>query len=156
MLDADNSGMTISLELSAEEVAALARTIPVTAPPVSVERAFNQSSSRRLKAIRRSTVLIGIAGAIMLVAAIGYFARASTPASAPSRHTSVALALPVPTPEPPPPESAPVRFANPFDKTEVFEFPAGTGKRAAHDAVAEILLKRAEERLHTPKPVAAN
>lgn len=41
---------------------------------------------------------------------------------------------------------APVRFANPFDANEVFEFPAGTSEAEARDAVAEILMERAMER----------
>jgi hypothetical protein len=43
-------------------------------------------------------------------------------------------------------ETAPVRFANPFDKAEVFEFPAGTTQGEARDAVAETLKARATER----------
>ena len=40
----------------------------------------------------------------------------------------------------------PVRFKNPFDAAEVFEFPAGTTKAEMRDAVAEILLERAQGR----------
>jgi hypothetical protein len=40
----------------------------------------------------------------------------------------------------------PVRIVNSFDKTEVFEFPAGTSKADARAAVADILMKRALER----------
>jgi hypothetical protein len=43
-------------------------------------------------------------------------------------------------------EGEPVRFANPFDDKEVFEFPAGTSDVKARDAVAEILMARAMER----------
>jgi hypothetical protein len=43
----------------------------------------------------------------------------------------------------------PVRFANPFDTDEVFEFPPGTTENQARDAVAEILLKRAMSRQQT-------
>jgi hypothetical protein len=53
------------------------------------------------------------------------------------------------TPLPPQPEAAeivPVRFTNPFDKTEVFEFPAGTSDIDARGAVAELLAQRARER----------
>jgi hypothetical protein len=44
------------------------------------------------------------------------------------------------------PQGPPVRYANPFDQSEVFEFPHGTTRAAARDAVAEILLQRAAER----------
>jgi hypothetical protein len=40
----------------------------------------------------------------------------------------------------------PVRIANAFDATEVFEFPQGTTDAAARTAVAELLLNRARER----------
>jgi hypothetical protein len=36
---------------------------------------------------------------------------------------------------------------NPFDATEVFEFPAETTKTEAREAMAELLLKRARDRL---------
>lgn len=40
----------------------------------------------------------------------------------------------------------PVRFANPFDSSEIFEFPPGTSYSEARDAVAALLLKRAQGR----------
>lgn len=43
-------------------------------------------------------------------------------------------------------ENEPVRFANPFDASEVFEFPPGTSESEARDAVSRILLQRARER----------
>jgi hypothetical protein len=57
----------------------------------------------------------------------------------------------------PEPAPAPVRFTNPFDNTEVFEFPPGTTREEARDAVAQILRERAAERLATdPKLRSAN
>lgn len=46
------------------------------------------------------------------------------------------------------PESsgAPLRIANAFDATEVFEFPYGTSESEARDAISELLLARARER----------
>ena len=54
-------------------------------------------------------------------------------------------------PAPPPPSAAPdepvqVQVTNPFDKTEVFDFPAGTSESDARLAVARILMQRAQER----------
>lgn len=46
-------------------------------------------------------------------------------------------------------ESEPVRFANPFDADEVFEFPPGTTEAQARDVVADVLLKRAISRQKT-------
>jgi hypothetical protein len=57
-------------------------------------------------------------------------------------------AAPEPNPVIPAPAAPlPVRFANPFDASEIFEFPAGTSEAAAHQSVAELLLQRARERL---------
>jgi hypothetical protein len=39
-----------------------------------------------------------------------------------------------------------VHLANPFDATEVFEFPAGTSATDSREQVAQILLQRARER----------
>jgi hypothetical protein len=48
------------------------------------------------------------------------------------------------------PEDSPMRFTNPFDPSEVFEFPAGTSEDDARESVAQILFERARERgVHT-------
>jgi hypothetical protein len=52
----------------------------------------------------------------------------------------------VETDEAPAIEGPPVRFANPFDRSEIFEFPPGTTRAEARDAVADILMQRAQER----------
>jgi hypothetical protein len=44
------------------------------------------------------------------------------------------------------PEGEPVRIANPFDKSEVFEFPEGTSEAEARAAMTEMLMERARER----------
>ena len=46
----------------------------------------------------------------------------------------------------PEPSVDPVRFANPFDTSEIFEFPAGTTETEAREAVADFLLERAMNR----------
>ena len=56
-----------------------------------------------------------------------------------------------PTPSRPAPPAAPeeavqVQVTNPFDKTEVFNFPAGTSETDAQLAVARLLMQRAQER----------
>jgi hypothetical protein len=56
------------------------------------------------------------------------------------------VAGPVPQPAPAKAQSSPTRFTNPFDASEVFEFPPGTTEDAARDLVAEMLLQRARER----------
>jgi hypothetical protein len=56
---------------------------------------------------------------------------------------------------PPPPAEEPVRvqYRNPFDAREVFEFPPGTTRIEARDAVAQLLLERARDRLSPPPKV---
>lgn len=44
------------------------------------------------------------------------------------------------------PGGEPVRVANPFDATEIFEFPAGTSDADAREAVAGFLIERASNR----------
>jgi hypothetical protein len=91
--------------------------------------------------------IAGFGAVLVLAATIGY---------------EVLQAPPVLTALPPPPPSAkaddtprvtapavvepPVRVSNPFDRSEVFEFPPGTTPEAAQAAVADTLLARARER----------
>jgi hypothetical protein len=42
--------------------------------------------------------------------------------------------------------SSPMRMANPFDSSEVFEFPAGTSKAEARESIANVLMQRARDR----------
>jgi hypothetical protein len=56
--------------------------------------------------------------------------------------TAAAAAPPAPSTDQP----ATVRFVNPFDKKEVFEFPPGTSQVDARDAVADLLAERARDR----------
>ncbi len=44
-------------------------------------------------------------------------------------------------------KDVPVRFRNPFDPAEVFEFPPGTSVTAARESVANLLLQRGRARL---------
>jgi hypothetical protein len=44
-------------------------------------------------------------------------------------------------------DSEPIRIKNPFDRTEVFEFPAGTSEADAREAVTKLLMERAHGRL---------
>ena len=44
-------------------------------------------------------------------------------------------------------DSETMRITNPFDRTEAFEFPPGTSKAEAREAVAKLLAERAHDRL---------
>jgi hypothetical protein len=107
---------------------------------------------------RLALLLSAVAVASALVTAVTYFAmtRPGRPApvatsivSIPPAPVTVAQPPPAPAPLPAPELSTPpepVQFVNPFDRKEVFEFPAGTSKAEARDAVAELLYERAQER----------
>jgi hypothetical protein len=60
-------------------------------------------------------------------------------------------APPAPTSEAPAPTPAenppPVQFTNPFDRSEIFDFPPGTTREEARAAVAEMLMERARTRV---------
>jgi hypothetical protein len=64
----------------------------------------------------------------------------------PTLTTKDSLPHPSPQPEDSGAQSSPVRFTNPFDASEVVEFPPGTTEEAARASVAEMLLQRARER----------
>jgi negative regulator of sigma E activity len=92
---------------------------------------------------------IGVAVAAAAVAGV-VFALANRSPELPLRQASTdTVAAPEAQAEPAAQASAPepVRIRNPFDDGEVFEFPPGTSKADAHDQVAALLRKRAEERL---------
>jgi hypothetical protein len=65
---------------------------------------------------------------------------ARTIAAAPVHVAAPKTSPPAPLP------SEPVTYANPFDATEVFQFPSGTSESEARQSVAELLMQRARER----------
>jgi hypothetical protein len=107
------------------------------------------SKASRVDAMQqlKSRILIGAALAAVLVAlgSVAHLGAKPKPVPAP-----VVQAPPPPPPpppaEPPAPAAEPVLFKNPFDRTEVFEFPAGTTQQEARDAVAQLLMDRAHGR----------
>lgn len=156
------------VELSAQDLVALARCplqepdsvkspgeaprqAPRHAPPSPVA-ATTTSVERRIVisriALPVGLMAAGIAGAAVLYA---HLELGDTVSPAPQ---STLRALPAgqsewsePEPEPKPePEGKPVLFRNPFDASEVFEFPPGTSRDAAREAVSKMLIERAMER----------
>lgn len=66
----------------------------------------------------------------------------------PETLTAVTAAnLAVPRAKPAVAQAPGLYFANPFDRSEVFEFPAGTSQAEARAAVAEFLIDRARGRI---------
>jgi hypothetical protein len=144
---AETKGPAQEVQASAE---AKAPAVPKAPDPVRPDRRPPMSTLR-------FAILLGVvAAASGLATVLTYFATTHTEQPAPIATTIVFSppapvivappALP-PAPSPPPQEApAPVRFANPFDRNEVFEFPAGTSRADARDAVEELLYERAQER----------
>jgi len=107
------------------------------------------SKASRVDAMQqhKSRILIGAALAAVLIAlgSVAHLGAKPKPVPAP------VVQAPPPTPPPPPAEppaaaAEPVLFKNPFDRTEVFEFPAGTSQQEARAAVASLLMDRAHGR----------
>jgi hypothetical protein len=135
---------TIELQLNAEELEALRRAAEPEPPPAESDTSFDG----QVRAFAFPVVLSVVAFAGLLNG-VKYAATA-----APEQVTPVIAPKPAPrsdarAPEPPPPTSPapePVRYTNPFDASEVFEFPPGTTQVEARDAVAHLLVQRARDR----------
>ena len=164
---------TIEFELSADELLGLSRVQTPereqTPPSRSVDgwcvrdgsfpqaSAVLQACAFALNAARVLRLRSWGIGGIALVASVALallllgIARQqiSTPVEQPqSAATSLAANTEeaVETPSTSASKPLPVRFANPFDPTEVFEFPPGTSPEYARKAVAEFLINRARDR----------
>lgn len=105
-------------------------------PPSSPARRWHQ------------TPIAKMGGAIIAYTALAWWSASQLagqpkpPATAATRPPA-AIARPALSASPAKPE---VRVVNPFDKTEVFEFPAGTSGAEGREKVAQILLQRARDR----------
>lgn len=89
-----------------------------------------------------SFVRYGLSAAILIATvAVAVYASTATKRAANSLNWSEGAALPSFDGNP-----RAVRFANPFDGTEVFEFPPGTSEAEAQRRVAALLLERARAR----------
>lgn len=155
-LDADQLAALARLEVTAKREERLTTAAPVTvaAPLSCMTSASGRTQSQRRSALLRTAVPVSLLVAAVATAGAIY-SRSLEPDTLPSAPRSA----PAPSVMPdwvtqeiepqPQPQPEPVRFANPFDKNEVFEFPAGTSKEDARAAVANILLERASERRAT-------
>lgn len=95
----------------------------------------------------RTPVAVGAVFAAVAVAAVAAMYRYSSPApSARPAPPPVVAHAEMEIPAEAPPEPPVVRVKNPFDESEVFEFPPGTPPNVARDKVADILMARAAER----------
>jgi hypothetical protein len=166
---------TIELELSPSDLLALSRPLevrhaavppvdtrptaaePTSAQPTSAEASWAEPASADESSyagdaprinrwpLARITGILGIAAAVIALGSAAHrpAARAPSPPAVALKTSGSA-----PPAAPPAAESAgpPVRFKNPFDPSEVFEFPPGTSKAEARQWVANVLLERAHDR----------
>jgi hypothetical protein len=137
-LDPDD---TIEIALTAEDRLALAQADEerqavailgesASATSTYVRRVYLRPDSWRL-VLPSSLLGVAIGVALGIAADRIHTVRIYTPPGA---------TLPAEAPQPP------VRFRNPFDASEVFEFPPGTSDDSARELVAAMLLQRARDR----------
>jgi hypothetical protein len=114
----------------------------------------SQTTSTHDSASLARGALAGVAGALVIVIALASLSttRLTTEAKSsppPGTPKLVAAAAAPATSEPSQPavaDAQPLHFRNPFDKSEVFEFPAGTTLEEARASVADVLRQRAQDR----------
>ena len=134
---------TIELELTADEMRRLSRAAKeaqASSPSPAGKRRFH------LWPMTLAAALVGIAA--IIAGRPGPPPRSApritpTPAVA---STPPAASEPAVLAQPQEPQGPPVRVKNPFDATEVFEFPAGTTRAEARRKIADLLLQRAVDR----------
>lgn len=134
----------------------------------------SQRAQARNLAILTKSALAGAIGALLIVLAISLWhtapiptktatslvppapqahAQSPAPTSAPVATSAAAPATAAtasPQPAEPPAPGRPLRLKNPFDKSEIFEFPSGTSVDEARQSVASLLLQRARDRRAQP------
>lgn len=138
---------TLELQLDAEQLLLLWRAAP--GEDSSYRPIHNVAPAQRPMRHSAWTTVVAAAAIAGLSSGITYLAVGRTQPAMPAAEPVPAVLSPAPILEPTPALDTTVRFANPFDKTEVFEFPHGTTINGARQAVAELLLNRARERLAT-------
>lgn len=135
---------TIELEVTAEELQALYIA-------ASVEHADYRHDEpvARPERVRRPSRWGAALAAAAIAAVSSGITYVATDRQQPIRVVETPLPAPLTTTAPEDPPPAPLKFVNPFDATEVFEFSPGVSENAAREAVAEILRSRARQRLAT-------
>ena len=117
------------------------------AEPASADESSYAGDAPRINRwpLARITGVLGIAAAVIAIGSAAHrpAARAPSPPAVALKTSGSAPAAVLPAAESAGP---PVRFKNPFDPSEVFEFPPGTSKAEARQWVANVLLERARDR----------
>jgi hypothetical protein len=139
---------TIELEPSAQQALSLSRANAATRPHTPPVATARKSLPTTVPADRRGewSAVIIVAATSVLSGGIVYLATTPAEPLRVSGNTVVRSAAAAETPLPPSVDTMRVQFINPFDATEVFEFPSNTSETEARQAVAHVLLQRAHER----------
>jgi hypothetical protein len=154
---------TIEMELTAEQQlklsqaadAATTAVCPAESPPTPAvgvgpidETSLQGGRTKRLR-VRPLILIVALVGVTAAITLRVAGQMRGTDLIQPHPRVVVRQVTPPIAPPPPispQPQAPPVRVRNPFDVTEVFEFPAATSKTEAREAVAKILLARAQDR----------
>lgn len=147
----------LDLSHAANEAQAHAANEPqsITRPPLAQSSPRSFSPSCQSFVYRRSA-RIDLVCTLTFAVALGGITAASVWHGS-NRHAPVPVVVsatphvPAPAPpaapaEPAEPQGSPVLVTNPFDATEVFEFPPATTEIEARQSVAELLLQRGRDR----------
>ena len=138
---------TVEFELTAEQQLALWQAAGALAGPgdgPASRPGYDAYICRRTDRVDRVCTIAFATLVLGLTVATGWHAMGETRAApAVVVRTTTAGTLARPEPQRP----AVVQVLNPFDSTEVFELPADTSESEARNAIAELLLQRARERI---------
>jgi len=148
---------------------AATHAVPTPAGPTSATAKSGSPRNRR-PAMLAGGALAAVAAALLILSNTGSWSPpapqsrepqqaepAATPRPQPPEPSLAAPQAPAavapPAAEPlqpadPQPATTPVRFKNPFDRSEIFQFPAGTSLEDARQSVADLLIQRARDRHH--------
>jgi hypothetical protein len=144
------------VELTAEDLRALSvgstgeSRRPIAASTEAPENVPAQSDSAARKAISPAGLSVAVAMAVAGV--VGGYTYLDGRGAGLSSAVAVTQSLTQPQWATPKHQEEPVRFANPFDATEIFEFPADTTEAEAREAMAGFLIDRAMNRQARVEP----
>lgn len=142
---------TIELVLTPEQLESLSQAEELSEAPTAVPAVAGTGMivSHRLGRWHRQPIASMAVNTLAFVA-FAWWSVSRLAGQPPHPSPDMAVARPVPSALRPAslnsPQQPTVRVVNPFDASEVFEFPAGTSKDESREKVAQILLQRARER----------
>jgi hypothetical protein len=148
----------IEIELSAADfldISSALTALPAPAPtplPGGLlgegrKRPMSLASLARKAGLRTALSVSFAAAAVFAVVGVQRYSVPPHPADLPIAPVVSVGPMEVAPAVPPAKEGPLVHFVNPFDRTEVFEFPPGTSRAEARTAVADLLRERARVRL---------